>query len=204
MADPLFYPWDKYRYLKRPGKMDPRIDVPRVDPSASAEDVRATLRRPKTDRGMASALFGPSAAADLDDDVGPGAAAQRRYDDSILGRGHDDEHWSEEEDGEPGPRISANIGPGLWVRSGYWVQVASSNVTAIRYDLEGEKLYVEFYGSKRRASGMFPTYEYYKVPKSVAVQCYYGQWGGDGSSSVGKFVKHILERGGYSWRKIRG
>jgi hypothetical protein len=84
------------------------------------------------------------------------------------------------------PRISPEQG-GLikrteakdWLKDGFWVEVISSNVKAVRYDKDFMRLWVRFKGGKE--------YYYEAVNETKAWMCYH-------CSSFGGFVHQHLKR----------
>lgn len=64
----------------------------------------------------------------------------------------------------------------------------SSNIAAVRYDEDAQRLEVDF-----KNGGA--TYEYYKVPKDVAE-------GFETAESAGKYFHANIVKGGYEYKKL--
>lgn len=73
-----------------------------------------------------------------------------------------------------------------WARNGVWVNVKSSNVAGIRYDLVNKRLFVEF--------KIKDVYQYDIVPSYVAKSMF-------NCSSMGRFVHYVLKKRAFPYKK---
>ena len=80
-----------------------------------------------------------------------------------------------------------------WAEGGKWVLVSSSNVHAIRYDMENRILYVQFGGKKLKKGGYskISTYRYYSVPAPIAKGLFM-------APSIGKYLHYRIKKEGYA------
>ena len=87
------------------------------------------------------------------------------------------------------PRIlDRDINADEWVKGDQWVGVRSSNVAAIMYKPEDEDLFVTFNNGS--------IYQYVGVPIEIAHNMF-------NASSLGKYVRQILVKRGFAYRKIK-
>lgn len=77
----------------------------------------------------------------------------------------------------------------VWMTSGEWLPVTSTNVKEIRYNFALKRLFVRFKGSSRGI--LRPIYDYTPVPIIVARRMFR-------SASKGSYVWEHLRDGGYT------
>jgi hypothetical protein len=77
----------------------------------------------------------------------------------------DDDNFPGEDPGPRGPAVLGDLGVEDWLEGDQWAAVRSSNVAAIKYDLDRRELRVRFL---RHAAGTEPQYLYQAVPVDVA------------------------------------
>lgn len=75
-----------------------------------------------------------------------------------------------------------------WEKGDYWIFVISSNVSAIRYDIETQQLYVRFDSGR--------IYEYQEIEEDIALGMFH-------SESMGEYVHHILIARGFTAIRLR-
>ena len=90
----------------------------------------------------------------------------------------------------PGPKVDKRHRGGSldWAESGRWVNVKSSNVSAIKYDRQRKHLYVRFHGNSE--------YRYRGVARNTAESMFT-------AVSMGKFVWHVLRKRGLVYEKLK-